>query len=125
MKTENCAFCEFSAPCDFPYKTCHILYPLGPRCAHFRENTRKSVKCLSKNIPKSYVYIRQVLGAHFYGKFSIFCNIHEKVLTGARKYSKYHYHYNTFAQGAKTCEKVAKSEKSKFFDHPSSGEAPN
>ena len=69
---------------------------------------------LQKHPQVVYIYIRQVLGAHFYVKFSILCQIHEKVLTGARKYSKYHYHYNTFAQGAKKCEKLQKVKKVRF-----------
>ena len=90
----------------------------------FSQKCKKIWKMSLQKHPQ-VVYIYAKSSAPILGKILIFCKIHEKVLTGARKYSKYHYHYNTFAQGAKKCEKVAKSEKSKIFDHPSSGEAPN
>ena len=62
--------------------------------------------------PKTFqcrIYIRQMVGADFLGNFSKKCTFHEKVLTGAGKYLKYHYPYSTFSQGAKKLWKVAKS----------------
>ena len=95
------------------YKTCRLLRLLGARIALFakKQNFREIAP------PKTFqcrIYIRQMVGADFLGKFSKKCTFHEKVLTGAGKYLKYHYHYNTFSQGAKKLWKVAKSVKFTF-----------
>ena len=82
------------------YKTNRLLRLWGARIALFRKN--QNFREITP--PKTFqcrIYIRQMVGADFLGNFSKKCTFHEKVLTGAGKYLKYHYHYNTLSQGAK------------------------